>query len=52
MKKERKTAMLQLPIEVHQMLKEYCKDKGFMMSGFVSALIRQKLAKEKENVRN
>lgn len=52
MSKEKKTAMLQLPVEVHKMLKEYCKDKGFMMSGFVSALIKQRIAKEKENVRN
>lgn len=41
MKKEKKTAMLQLPIEVHQMLKEFCKEKGFFMGGFVSALIKQ-----------
>ena len=41
MKKERKTAMLQIPIEVHEMLKEYCKDKGFFMGGLVSTLIKQ-----------
>ena len=41
MKKERKTAMLQIPIEVHQMLKEFCKERGFMMGALVSALIKQ-----------
>jgi hypothetical protein len=40
-------AMIQLPKEVHTILKEYCSHHGFNMSGFVSALIRQALKSKK-----
>jgi hypothetical protein len=38
---------LQLPEEVHAMLKQYCSHHGFIMSSFVSALIRQSIKGKK-----
>ena len=43
-KQPKKYAMLQLPADVHERLKEYCSHRGFILSGFVAALIRQALA--------
>ena len=40
-KNTNKYKLVQLPEHVHTMLKEYCNDKGFIMSSFVSALIKQ-----------
>ena len=40
-------AIIQLPKEVHTILKEYCTHHNFVMSGFVAALIRQALANNK-----
>jgi hypothetical protein len=34
-------AMVQLPAEVHQMLKAYCDRHGFKISGLISALVKQ-----------
>ena len=34
-------AMVQLPAEVHQMLKAYCDKHGFKISGLISALVKQ-----------
>ena len=36
-------AMLQLPREVHSQLKEFCDDRGYKMSRFVSNLIKEKI---------
>ena len=48
MRKEKSDyAMIQLPKEVHTVLKEYCTHHNFVMSGFVAALIRQALANNK-----
>lgn len=41
--KSERYAMLQLPKEVHIQLKEFCDQKGYTMSRFVSNLIREKL---------
>jgi hypothetical protein len=46
-KEIKKYMMLQLPQEVHAMLKQYCNHHGFLMSGFVSALIRQSIKGKK-----
>jgi hypothetical protein len=35
--------MLQLPKEVHTQLKEFCDERGYKMSRFVSNLIKEKL---------
>ena len=40
-KNDKKYKMLMLPEHVHKMLKDYCDEKDFIMSSFVSALIRQ-----------
>jgi hypothetical protein len=50
--KKRKTppeyAMLQLDKNIHDALKVYCKEHGFMLKGFVQALIRQALSNNKK----
>ena len=40
----KKYAMLQIDAEVHQMLKEFCKDKGYKMNGLVESLIKEKVS--------
>ncbi|NDB54732.1 hypothetical protein EB169_02765 [archaeon] len=42
-KKSERYAMLQLPKEVHTALKEYCDERGYKMSRFVSNLIKEKI---------
>jgi len=48
MEKKIEYAMLQLPKETHTLLKEHCKQHGFIMSSFVSNLIN-KTIKPKKN---
>ena len=43
MKEEKKYAMLQLDVETHKKLKEYCKGNGFIMSTWVANLIKKSL---------
>jgi predicted HicB family RNase H-like nuclease len=40
----KKYAMLQIDAEVHQMLKEFCKDRGYKMNGLVETLIKEKVS--------
>jgi len=40
-------AMLQLPREVHSQLKEFCDERGYKMSRFVSNLIKEKIRIQK-----
>lgn len=40
----KKYAMLQIDAEIHQMLKEFCKDKGYKMNGLVESLIKEKVS--------
>jgi len=40
--------MLQLDKNIHDALKQYCKHHGFMMKGFVQALIRQAIKDNKK----
>lgn len=49
-KEIKKYKLLQLPENVHTALKQYCNHHGFLMSGFVSALIRQALANNKKKI--
>jgi len=42
-KKSDRYAMLQLPKEVHTALKDYCDERGYKMSRFVSNLIKEKI---------
>lgn len=50
-KKSERYAMLQLPKEVHTVLKEYCDERGYKMSRFVSNLIKEKI-RTSSKVRN
>jgi sialic acid synthase SpsE len=45
MKEEPKYKMLQLPEEVHALLKNYCKKNNMIMSAYVSSLIRKGIKK-------
>lgn len=47
-KKEKKYAMVQLDADLHKALKNYCNQHGFMIKGFLQALIRQALANNKK----
>ena len=40
----KKYAMLQIDAEVHQLLKQFCKDKGYKMNGLVESLIKEKVS--------
>ena len=40
----KKYAMLQIDAEVHQMLKEFCKDRGYKMNGLVETLIKERVS--------
>jgi hypothetical protein len=42
--KKNKYGMVQLPQDVHERLRDYCKHNGFVIGGFLAALIRQSLA--------
>jgi hypothetical protein len=42
--KKKQYGMVQLPEDVHQRLRDFCKEHGFQIGGFVAALIRQSLA--------
>jgi hypothetical protein len=41
---DKKYAMLQIDAEIHQMLKEFCKDKGYKMNGLVETLIKERIS--------
>ena len=35
--------MIQIDADVHSMLKEFCKEKGYKLNGLVEALIKEKV---------
>jgi len=39
----KKYAMIQIDAEVHQLLKEYCKEKGYKINGLIETLIKEKV---------
>jgi len=41
--KKESYAMLQLPKEVHTQLKDFCDERGYKMSRFVSNLIKERI---------
>jgi hypothetical protein len=43
-KSVKKYAMLQIDAEIHQMLKDFCKDKGYKMNGLVETLIKERIS--------
>jgi hypothetical protein len=40
----KKYAMIQIDADVHQLLKEFCKEKGYKISGLVETLIKDKVS--------
>ena len=43
----KKYAMLQIDAEVHQLLKLFCKERGYKMNGLVESLIKEKVSPTK-----
>ena len=39
--KRKKHAMVQLDVDTHKLLKEYCNHHGFKISGLLTAIIKQ-----------
>lgn len=39
----KKYAMIQIDVDIHQLLKEFCKDKGYKINGLVETLIKEKV---------
>lgn len=37
--------MIQIPADVHERLRDYCKKHGFVIGGFVASLVRQAIHK-------
>lgn len=45
MKEEKRYAMLQIPTDIHKLLKNYCDTNGLKMGALVSILIRKHIKK-------
>jgi hypothetical protein len=39
----KKYAMIQIDADVHQLLKEFCKERGYKISGLIETLIKEKV---------
>jgi hypothetical protein len=39
----KKYAMIQIDAEIHQVLKEFCKEKGYKINGLFETLIKEKV---------
>ena len=48
----KKYAMIQIDAEVHQALKEFCKEKGYKLNGLVETLIKEKVQSLKKTTPN
>jgi hypothetical protein len=44
----KKYAMIQIDAEIHQALKEFCKEKGYKINGLVESLIKEKVEAHKK----
>ncbi len=44
----KKYAMIQINADVHQLLKEFCKEKGYKINGLVETLIKEKVEASKK----
>jgi len=47
MEKQKKYAMIQVPTEIHELVKEYCNQNGFKIGSLVSILIRKHIKNKK-----
>lgn len=45
----KKYAMIQIDADVHHILKEFCKDKGYKLSGLVESLIKERIGVPKSS---
>lgn len=48
----KKYAMIQIDAEIHQLLKEFCKEKGYKINGLVETLIKEKVQAIKPTPKN
>jgi len=48
----KKYAMIQIDADVHLMLKEFCKEKGYKLNGLVEALIKERIQTPKLQPKN
>jgi predicted HicB family RNase H-like nuclease len=48
----KKYAMIQIDAEVHQVLKEFCKERGYKINGLVETLIKDKVTSIKQPPKN
>jgi len=46
MENQKKYAMIQVPTEIHELVKEYCNQNGFKIGSLVSILIRKHIKKK------
>ena len=44
----KKYAMIQINSEIHQLLKDFCKEKGYKINGLVETLIKEKVEASKK----
>jgi hypothetical protein len=44
----KKYAMIQIDAEVHTILKNFCKDRGYKISGLVESLIKDRIESSKK----
>ena len=44
----KKYAMIQIDAEIHQLLKDFCKEKGYKINGLVETLIKEKVESSKK----
>lgn len=44
----KKYAMIQIDAQIHQLLKEFCKEKGYKINGLVETLIKEKVESVKK----
>jgi hypothetical protein len=46
MENQKKYSMIQVPTEIHELVKEYCNENGFKIGSLVSILIRKHIKKK------
>jgi hypothetical protein len=44
----KKYAMIQINADIHQELKDFCKEKGYKISGLIETLIKEKVESSKK----
>ena len=42
--KKKQYGMVQIPADVHERLRDFCKARGFNIGGYLASLVRQSLA--------